>query len=38
MVGEQIMSTLWLTYWQTDDFKKPQSFYMALYAVIGILQ
>ncbi|TXT16096.1 hypothetical protein VHUM_00599 [Vanrija humicola] len=36
MQGSQLMSTVWLTYWQTDSFHRKQPFYQGIYAMLGI--
>ncbi|KAL1410703.1 hypothetical protein Q8F55_001645 [Vanrija albida] len=36
MQGSQLMSTVWLTYWQTDQFHRKQPFYQGMYAMLGI--
>ncbi|KAL7417822.1 ABC protein [Mrakia frigida] len=38
MQGAQIMSSVWLVYWQSDHFNTGLGFYMGLYAMFGVLQ
>ena len=38
MQGCNILSMLWITYWQADQFKRSQNFYMGVYAALGIAQ
>ncbi|TXT04778.1 hypothetical protein VHUM_04046 [Vanrija humicola] len=33
----QIMSTIWLTYWQANSFRRQPSFYQGIYAMTGVL-
>lgn len=38
MQGCQILSSVWLVYWQRDHFSQTLAFYMGLYAMFGVLQ
>ncbi|KAJ9121762.1 hypothetical protein QFC22_002384 [Naganishia vaughanmartiniae] len=38
MQGCNILSMLWITYWQNDQFNRSPNFYMGIYAVLGIGQ
>ncbi|KAL8290351.1 hypothetical protein RQP46_002609 [Phenoliferia psychrophenolica] len=34
----QVLGSYWLVFWQEDHFNQPQSFYMGIYAVLGVMQ
>lgn len=36
MQAANVLSTVWLTWWEADTFKKPNGFYQGLYAVLGL--
>ncbi|CAK5275397.1 unnamed protein product [Mycena citricolor] len=36
--GSNVMSSYWLVYWQERKWPRPQGFYMAIYAVLGVSQ
>ena len=38
MQGCNILSMLWITYWQNDEFNRSPNFYMGIYAALGIGQ
>ncbi|KAK4689734.1 hypothetical protein P7C73_g391, partial [Tremellales sp. Uapishka_1] len=38
MQGSQVMSTVWLTYWQEEKFAESINFYEGVYAALGISQ
>lgn len=38
MQGAQVMSTVWLTYWQTNKFDLSLGFYQGIYAMLGLCQ
>lgn len=38
MQASQVLSTVWLTYWEVDRFDQPVGFYQGIYATFGVSQ
>lgn len=36
--AERADASVWLTYWEADDFGKPSAFYEGMYAALGVSQ
>lgn len=38
MQASQVLSTVWITYWEVDKFHRPMGFYQGIYAMFGCSQ